>query len=107
MPSQSTPASKLDFKRELSCYRARRDDPQIVSVPDLRYLMIDGHGDPNTAAFAAATSTLYPIAYALKFASKTTLHRDYVVMPLEGLWWAQDITRSPRYATRTGGTGHS
>ena len=87
----SSHTTKLDFKRELSCYRAVRDVPRVVSVPDLRYLMIDGHGDPNTAAFAEATSTLYPIAYAVKFASRTTLGRDYVVMPLEGLWWAEDM----------------
>ena len=83
--------AKVDLKRELDCYRAVRDVPRTVTVPDLRYLMIDGHGDPNTAAFAEATSTLYPVAYALKFASRNTLGRDYVVMPLEGLWWAEDM----------------
>ena len=83
--------AKVDFKRELGCYRAVRDEPRPVSVPDLQYLMIDGHGDPNTAAFVEATSTLYPIAYTLKFASRATLGRDYVVMPLEGLWWAEDM----------------
>jgi hypothetical protein len=83
-------AAKLDFKRELDGYKARRDTPRIVAVPDLQYLMVDGHGDPNTAAFAEATTTLYPVAYRLKFASKA-LGRDHVVMPLEGLWWADDM----------------
>jgi len=64
--------------------------PQLVTVPDLKYLMIDGHGDPNTPAFAEATAALYPVAYKLKFTSKA-LDRDYVVMPLEGLWWADDM----------------
>jgi hypothetical protein len=82
---------KTDFKRELACYRAERDTPQLVDVPDLQYLMIDGHGDPNTAAYGDAVSALYPVAYALKFASKRVLDRDYVVMPLEGLWWAEDM----------------
>ncbi|MHA6627466.1 GyrI-like domain-containing protein [Pseudonocardia sichuanensis] len=82
---------KIDFKRELDCYSARRDTPRIVQVPELRYLMVDGHGDPNTPAFAEATATLYPVAYRLKFASRTNLDRDYVVMPLEGLWWAEDM----------------
>jgi hypothetical protein len=53
--------------------------------------MIDGHGDPNTPAYATAVSALYPVAFAVKFASKRELGRDYVVMPLEGLWWADDM----------------
>jgi hypothetical protein len=83
--------AKLDFKRELACYRAKRDSPQVVDVPDLQYLMIDGHGDPNTAVYEDAVSALYPVAYKLKFASRKDLDRDYVVMPLEGLWWADDM----------------
>ena len=58
----------------------------------LRYLMVDGHGDPNTAPeYADALAALYPVAYALKFASKRELGRDYVVPPLEALWWAADM----------------
>ena len=83
--------TKVDLKRELRCYTAKRDVPQLVDVPDLRYLMIDGHGDPNTPAYAAAVAALYPVAYKLKFASKRELDRDYVVPPLEGLWWAADM----------------
>ncbi len=82
---------KTDFKRELACYRARRDTPQLVRVPDLRYLMLDGHGDPNSPVYADAVATLYPVAYRLKFASRAALGRDYVVMPLEALWWAADM----------------
>jgi hypothetical protein len=53
--------------------------------------MVDGRGDPNTAAeYADAVSALYGVAYALKFRSKLELGRDYVVMPLEALWWAED-----------------
>lgn len=84
-------SEKIDFKREIDAYRARRGSFAIVDVPDLRYLMIDGHGDPNTTALAEATEALYPLAYRLKFASKKSLGRDYVVMPLEGLWWADDM----------------
>jgi hypothetical protein len=83
--------TKIDLKRELSCYTAKRDSPQLIPVPDLQYLMIDGHGDPNTAVYEAAVSALYPLAYKLKFASKHHLERDYVVMPLEGLWWAEEM----------------
>ena len=54
--------------------------------------MVDGHGDPNTAReYADALAALYPVAYKLKFASKQELGRDYVVMPLEALWWASDM----------------
>jgi hypothetical protein len=84
-------ATKRDFKRELSCYKAKRETLQLVTVPDLQYLMIDGHGDPNTPAFTEAAAALYPVAYKLKFASKKALDRDYVVMPLEGLWWADTM----------------
>ncbi|MEH1027317.1 GyrI-like domain-containing protein [Micromonospora profundi] len=84
--------SKVDFKKTLDTYQANRGRFRIVDVPDMRYLMIDGQGDPNTSpAFTAAVEALYPVAYKLKFASKTGLGRDYVVPPLEGLWWAEDM----------------
>jgi hypothetical protein len=58
----------------------------------MQYLMIDGHGDPNTSpTFTEALAALYPVAYKLKFAIKRLLGRDYVVPPLEGLWWAEDM----------------
>lgn len=83
---------KIDFKKTLDSYRARSGRFQIVDVPEMQYLMIDGHGDPNTSpAFAEAIETLYPVAYKLKFSSKRELGRDYVVPPLEGLWWADDM----------------
>lgn len=83
---------KLDLKRTLESYRAKRGEFRLVDVPPLQYLMIDGHGDPNTAsAYREAIEALYPLAYALKFASKRELGRDYVVMPLEGLWSAVDM----------------
>jgi hypothetical protein len=83
---------KVDFKRTLDAYQARPQQIRIVDVPDLQYLMIDGHGDPNTSpAFAEAVASIYPVAYKTKFASKADLRRDYVVPPLEGLWWAEDM----------------
>ena len=83
---------KADLKKELGAYTATRGRFDVVALPPLRYLMIDGHGDPNTAArYRDALQTLYPVAYAVKFLSKRTLHRDYTVMPLEALWWADDM----------------
>ena len=85
------PPEKIDFKQTLASYRAKRDEFQIVDVPDLQYLMVDGHGDPNNSpAFGEAIEALYPVAYKLKFTSKQELGRDFVVPPLEGLWWADD-----------------
>lgn len=83
---------KNDLTRTLDSYRAKRGEFRIVEVPARRYLMIDGHGDPNTSpAYTEALEALYPVAYTLKFASKRTLDRDYVVPPLEGLWTADDL----------------
>ncbi len=84
-------SAKVDFKKEIEAYRARRGRLDLIEVPPLQYLMIDGHGDPNTSpAFTTAVEALYPLAYGLKFTSKRDLGRDYTVMPLEGLWWADD-----------------
>lgn len=83
---------KIDFKKTLDAYRAQRGRFRIVDVPDMQYLKIDGRGDPNTSpAFAEAVGALYPVAYKLKFASRRDLGNDYVVPPLEGLWWAEDM----------------
>ena len=71
-------------------YSPPRELVQVV-VPPLRYLQIDGEGDPNTApAYQEAVGALFPLAYALKFASKKNLGQDFVVGPLEGLWTAAD-----------------
>ena len=83
---------RVDLKKSLDSYQARRGQFRVVDVPDLQYLMVDGHGDPNSSPeFTDAVETLYPVAYTLKFASKRDLGRDYVVPPLEGLWWARDM----------------
>ncbi|QMW65354.1 GyrI-like domain-containing protein [Mumia sp. ZJ1417] len=83
---------KTDIKKSLDAYQAKRGVFRLLDVPDMQYLMVDGHGDPNTSpAYADALAALYPVAYAVKFASKKDLGRDYVVPPLEGLWWAEDM----------------
>lgn len=83
---------KIDFKKTISTYSAPRGRFEIVTVPDTRFLAIDGHGDPNTSeAYRDAIATLYPVAYKLKFFSKRELDRDYTVMPLEALWWSEDM----------------
>ena len=82
----------IDLKKTLDGYRPQRGRFRVLDVPDQRYLMVDGHGDPNTSPdFAGAVEALYPVAYALKLANRRELARDYVVPPLEGLWWAQEM----------------
>jgi hypothetical protein len=84
---------KIDFKKELKhLYRPSPKEFVVVDVPPMKFLMIDGHGDPNTAQeYQDAVEALYAVAYKLKFTSKKELGKDYVVPPLEGLWWAEDM----------------
>lgn len=84
--------TKSDIKRDRKdLYAPRTGTFQLVEVPRLPFLMIDGEGDPNTSpSYQDAVAALYAVSYALKFASKQRLGRDYVVAPLEGLWSADD-----------------
>ncbi|TDC85661.1 hypothetical protein E1193_02265 [Micromonospora sp. KC606] len=84
--------TKSDIKRDRKdLYAPRAGSFQLVDVPPLPYLMVDGEGDPNTAeSYQDAVTALYAVSYTLKFASKQRLGRDYVVAPLEGLWSADD-----------------
>lgn len=82
-------ATKIDLKMELQgLYRPSAKQAAIITVPEMNFIMMDGAGNPNTSPdYQQAVEALYGVAYALKFASKKALGRDYVVMPLEGLWW--------------------
>ena len=86
---------KRDLKRELAhLYRPSPREVVAVEVPPMNFLMVDGEGDPNTTgAYAEALEALFSLAYALKFVvKKSALAIDYSVMPLEGLWWAEDMS---------------
>ena len=84
--------TKIDFKKEMKhLYQPHKKDFQIVEVPDMRFFKVDGHGDPNVAPeYTAAIEALYAMSYKVKFLSKNK-EKDYVVPPLEGLWWAEDM----------------
>ena len=82
---------KVDLKKSLDSYRAKRGDFRFLEVPPQRYLMVDGHGAPGSTEYVDAVGAVYPVAYTLKFASSRELGRDYVVPPLEALWWASDM----------------
>jgi len=84
--------SKIDFKKEFRDLFAPPKMFMIAEVPEMQFLMVDGHGDPNVAPeYQEAVEALYAVAYKLKFNSKQQLQKDYVVPPLEGLWWAEDM----------------
>jgi hypothetical protein len=85
--------TKVDHKKELSqFYRPSSKQVIEVTVPSMAYLMIDGYGDPNTTpAYAEAVEALFSVSYSAKFTLKrATPSCDFAVMPLEGLWWADD-----------------
>jgi hypothetical protein len=84
---------KLDHRKTLKhLYSASAKTIAEVDVPPLRFLMIDGQGDPNTSQdYAAAVEALFSVSYTAKFMlKKGPSQLDYAVMPLEGLWWADD-----------------
>ncbi|MFX1374682.1 MAG: GyrI-like domain-containing protein [Promethearchaeota archaeon] len=83
---------KIDYKKtQKELYQPKAQEPVIVDVPEMQFLMIDGMGSPgDSQEYQDALSALYPIAFRTKFLSKAK-GKDYVVPPLEGLWWADDM----------------
>ena len=84
---------KIDFKKDLKhLYQPSAKEVVLVEVPVMNFLMIDGQGDPNTSpSYRQAVEALFSVAYAVKFRVKKTLAIEYGVLPLEGLWWADDM----------------
>lgn len=85
-------AAKIDVKKLVPAYKAT-SKMTMVDVPPMSYLMVDGKGDPNKSKdFEAAIGALYKMSYTLKFTIKKSAGGvDYGVMPLEALWWADDM----------------
>ncbi len=87
--------SKLDLKKEFKhLYNPPSKEVILIDVPKKNYLMIDGQGNPNTSEeFRESVEALYSVSYTLKFMlKKGSPAKDYVVAPLEGLWWADELT---------------
>lgn len=83
---------QINFKKEMKEFYRPPRKPVIVDVPPLQFIMINGKGYPGTSQeYQDAMQTLFPVAYTLRFAIKTAGILDYKVMPLEGLWWAEDM----------------
>lgn len=82
----------FDIKKTFpSLYAPRPGDWHIVEVPDLMFLQVDGHGDPNTSrAHTEAVQALHSLSHAVRAIAKEELGRVHIVGPLEGLWSADD-----------------
>ena len=73
-------------------YRVSAREPELVRVPEMTFVMVDGQGDPNTStAYRDAIEALYALSYTLRFALKKEIGLDHRVGALEGLWWADDL----------------
>ena len=87
----------FDFKREYKEFYMPKNEPQIVSVPKANYIAVRGKGNPNEegGAYQQAIRVLYAVAYTLKMSDRGSYKIegffDYVVPPLEGFWWQDDI----------------
>lgn len=89
-------SAPFDFKKEYKELYQPKTKPNIADVPEMLFIAVDGSGDPNTSPeYQRAVETLYGLSYAIKMSPKSG-HAiegffDYVVPPLEGLWWGGDI----------------
>ena len=83
---------KSDYKKELKhLYLPPQGAFTVVDVPEMSFLMVDGHGDPNKSqAYQEVLNALYAVSYTTKFALKRR-GVEYTVPPLEGLWWERDM----------------
>jgi len=85
----------FDFKKEYKDLYLPKNQPVIIDVPTMRFIMVEGKGDPNTSAsYKEAVEVLYGLSYSIKMSKKGSTqpagYFDYVVPPLEGLWWFED-----------------
>ncbi len=91
---------KIDYKKQEKEFYAPKTEPSIIQVPQMNFIMIDGHGDPNEedGEYKKAVELLYALSYSIKMGQKmnpsdSSLNTfDYVVPPLEGLWWLEDVS---------------
>ena len=82
-----TPA-KLELRKTMKeFYNPPAGEVVLVKLPPLKYIMVDGEGEPGGESFQQAMGAIYNIAYTMKFRSKRLLKKDYDMMAPEGLWW--------------------
>jgi len=88
--------AKIDLKKEMKQLYTAGKEPAIVTVPEMTFVAYDGQGDPNTSKeYQDSMGVIFGLAYTIKFMCKemdTSKVVDFVVMPLEGLWWTDDMS---------------
>jgi hypothetical protein len=85
---------KVDLKKEFkNLYNPSTKEISVVDVPIMNFLLVDGEGAPTSSQYSEAIEALFTVAYTLKFMVKKGKGVDYAVMPLEGLWWVDDMTK--------------
>lgn len=99
--------AKLDYKKEFKDLYLPKSEPTLIDVPKMNFIMVDGKGNPNheEGEYKSALELLYALSYAIKMSKKGTYNIDgyfeYVVPPLEGLWWLEndgmDFTKKDKY----------
>lgn len=87
----------FDFKKEYKNLYQPKNKPEIIDIPRMKFIAVQGTGDPNEmdGAYSQAVESLYTVAYTLKMSYKGDYKIDgffeYVVPPLEGFWWQEGV----------------
>ena len=87
----------FDYKKEYKEFYLPKNKPEIVKIPPMNYVAVRGKGNPNVEGgdYQQAISILYAVAYTLKMSYKTDYKIEgffeYVVPPLEGFWWQDNV----------------
>jgi hypothetical protein len=85
---------KVDLKKELKqLYNPSAKEISVVDVPAMNFLLVNGEGAPGSLQYVEAVEALFSVAYTIKFMVKKTKGVDFGVMPLEGLWWMEDMNK--------------
>ena len=89
---------KVDYKKQFKDLYLPKKQPALITVPPLRFAMLNGQGDPNGETFAEVVAALYSFSYAVKMSYKSKVipdgYYDYTVFPLEGVWDLVDKTKT-------------
>ncbi len=91
-------SNKVDYKKDFKRFYVPRTEPEVLEIPVIPFIMIDGSGDPNGEDFAKATEALYSLTYAVKMSYKSddvpAGYYEYTVFPLEGVWDLVDRSKA-------------
>ncbi|MBM4236550.1 MAG: transcriptional regulator [Firmicutes bacterium] len=84
-------SAKVDFKKDYKDLYLPKTKPMLIDVPEMQFIMVDGAGDPNSEAYQQAIAVLYGLTFTIKMSKMSgkqpSGYYEYVVPPLEGLWW--------------------